>query len=240
MKPLFLGGLLLIVSAGIGVLAAQDVSRSAGGVQVATDTIDLYKPDANAGKSPALAMAVSVLLPGTGHQYLDRNRTAFVYLSAEAVSVFAFFFCNHYANKTAQEAAGFAWVHAQATGTIHDADDHRWKLVGNFLDVQEYNNVMDLNRTPEDKIADPSQAWYWDDKSSQDRFNTIRTTSRSYRIISGFFIGAMVLNRVVAFIDVRTTSRNKGIKQSASLFRDFSPIVDVSPQSMNIGLSGSF
>lgn len=223
----------------IGTPSAQTALLPSGGL-VATDTIDLYKPDANAGKSPALAMAASVLLPGTGHQYLDRNRTAFVYLSAEAVSVFAFFFSNHYANKTAQEAAGFAWIHAQASGTIHDADDHRWKLVGNFLDVQEYNNVMDLNRTPQDKISDPSLAWYWDDKSSQDRFNKIRNTSRSYRIVSNFFIGAMVLNRVVAFIDVRMTSRNKGVKQSVVPLHDISPIVNVSPRSMNIALSGSF
>jgi hypothetical protein len=235
----FIGGLLLAVFAGSGIPATLQ-SPATSETLVATDSIDLYKPDVNAGKSVNLAMAASVLLPGTGHQYLDRNRSAFVYLSAEAISVFSYFFCNHYANKTAQEAAGFAWVHARASGPIHDADDHRWKLIGNFLDVQEYNNVMDLNRTPEDRITDPTQAWYWDDQSSQDRFNKIRTTSRSYRIISNFFIGAMVLNRVVAFIDVRTTSRNKGIRQSALPFRDLTPVVNATPNSVDFALSGSF
>jgi hypothetical protein len=205
-----------------------------------TDSIDLFKTDADAGKSLTLAMAASIVLPGAGHQYLDRNRSAFVYLSAEALSVFAFFFCDHYATKTAQEAAGFAWVHAQASGPIRNADDFHWKIIGNFMDVQEYNNVMDLNRTPKGKITDPLQAWYWDDKSSQDRFNEIRKTSRSYRIISNFFIGAMVLNRVVAFIDIRTTSRNKGIKQSAFSLYDLTPIVCATPNSLDLALSGSF
>jgi hypothetical protein len=240
LKSLLIRGLfaasLVVCAAACGTPAAT----LGNATRTSTDSVDLFRPDVNAGKSPALAMAASIILPGVGHQYLDRNHAALAYLSVEAVSIFSFLFCDLYANKTAQDAAGYAWIHAQAGGTMHNADDYRWKLVGSFMDVQEYNNVMDLNRSPEKKITDESQAWYWDDVSSKDRFNAIRATSRSYRIISNFFIGAMVLNRVVAFIDIRTTSRNKGIKSSAFVPHDFTPIVFATPNSLDFALSGSF
>jgi hypothetical protein len=207
---------------------------------VTTDSINLFSADTSAHKSPTLAMAASLLLPGLGHEYIGRERSALAYFSVEAASIFAFFFCTHYANKVALDAAGYAWVHSGATGSIKDADDPYWKLVGNFIDVQEYNSYMDLNRSPEQKITDEAQAWHWDDKSSQDRFNALRSTSRSLRIASTFFIGALVLDRVVAFIDIRSATRYRGI-QSAGLFPcNLQPQVNVTPQSVDLSLVGSF
>jgi len=51
----------------------------------------------------------------------------------------------------------------------------------------------------------------------------------------------MVLNRVVSFIDIRMTTRNKSFKRSAEgpLFL-LTPHVYASPHSIDLALSGSF
>jgi hypothetical protein len=185
-------------------------------------------------------MAASLLLPGSGHQYIERNRSALAYITVDAASLFAFFFCTHYADKIAQDAAGYAWIHSGAQGKIKDADDYYWKLVGNFMDVNEYNEIMDLNRSPEDKITDENRVWHWDDESSQDRFNELRTTSRGFRISSSFFLGALVLNRVLAFIDIKTVTSRSSIKRGKIASMDLTPNISASPQVVACSLSGSF
>jgi hypothetical protein len=208
---------------------------------VTTDSVDLFSVDnKERPKSPNLAMAATLLLPGLGHKYIGRENRAITYFSVEAASIFALFFCSHYADKLATNAAGYAWAHSGAQGPIKDADDPYWKLVGDYLDVQEYNNVMDLNRTPDQKITDESKAWHWDDKSSQDRYNNIRTSSRSFRIASTFFIGALVLDRVVAFIDIRSATRNRGLRSAGLFLETMHPQVAISASSVDCSLVGSF
>jgi hypothetical protein len=208
---------------------------------ITTDSIDLFSGSRSGPeKSAKAALAATLLIPGSGHHYLGRNRSALGYISADAASLFAFFFCAHYAHKLAQDAAGYAWIHSGAQGEIKTADDYYWKLVGNFMDVDEYNEVMDLNRTPEDKITDETKAWHWDDESSQERFNDLRTHSRGYRVASSFLLGALVLNRVVAFIELRTFSRRSSIKRSKTGLISLSPSIACSPNSMECSLNGTF
>jgi hypothetical protein len=207
---------------------------------VTTDSVDLFSEHQGKEKSATLAMALSLLLPGTGHQYFERNRSALSFFTAEAVGIFGFFFCNHYAKKLASNAAGYAWVHSGAQGPITSADDNYWKQVGSYMDIQDYNNTQDLNRTPQDKFTDPSQVWHWDDKSSQDRFNSILSSSRTFGIASSFFIGALVLDRIIAFIDIRTATRNRGVKQTGFTLSSLYPMVSISPSSMDLRLQGLF
>ena len=206
-----------------------------------TDSVDLFSQSKNEQKSSKLAMAASLILPGSGHQYLERNRSALVYFSAEALSIFAFIFCDHYAKKIAQDAAGFAWIHSGAQGPISNADDFYWKLVGNYMDAQDYNNELDLNRVSSDKkITDENIAWHWDDKSSQEKYNSLRSSSRSFSIASTFFLGALVLDRIVAFIDIRSTTRTNKVQHSRIAFPSMTPSVYATPSSIVFSLAGSY
>jgi len=129
-------------------------------------------------------MVASILLPGSGHQYLERNRSSLVYFTTEALAIFGFFLCDHYAKKIALDAAGYAWIHSGAQGPITDADDYYWKQVGKYMDIQDYNTDLDLNRSgPEKKFTDENQRWHWDGESSKDHFNSIMSSSRSFHLI---------------------------------------------------------
>jgi hypothetical protein len=207
---------------------------------ITTDSIDLFSVSRVPENSAKTALAATLVLPGSGHHRLGRNRSALGYISVDAASIFAFFVCTHYADKLAQDAAGYAWIHSGAQGEIKDADDYYWKLVGNFMDVNEYNEVMDLNRTPEDRITNEALVWRWDDESSKKHFNDMRTHSRGYRIASSFFLGALVLNRVVAFIELRTFSRSSSIKRGKLGSLHLNPSFAGSPNSIEGSLSGTF
>jgi hypothetical protein len=210
---------------------------------IATDTVDVFSAPAEAGKSPALAIAASLLLPGSGHHYLDRNRSALTYFTVEAAAIFGFFFCDHYSKKLALDAAGYAWIHSGAQGPITDADDSYWKKVGQYMDVQDYNTTLDLNRSdPKNKITDENRRWHWDGESSKDRFNSIMSSSRSFHVVSSFCIGALVLDRIIAFIDIRSATRTYGTKQTGRTAHAITirPRVSVSPSSIDLRLAGSF
>jgi hypothetical protein len=211
---------------------------------IATDSVDIFAvPAAEAAKSPTLAMVSSLFLPGSGHQYCERNRSALVYFSTEAALIFGFFFCNHYAKNLATDAAGYAWTHAGAQGEIKSADDPYWKKVGKYMDVQDYNSAVDLDRLGySNKITGEIQRWRWDSEESKDRFNSLLTNSRLFHIVSSFCIGALVLDRVVAFIDIRTVTRNYGTKRTGVSSRGITvrPGVSVSPSAVDVRLSCSF
>jgi len=210
---------------------------------IATDSIDIFSEiGAKTGKSPTLAMVASLLLPGLGHHYLDRNRSALAYFTAEAVAIFGFFVCDYYSNKIALDAAGYAWTHAGAQGPITGTDDYYWKQVGKYMDVQDYNSTIDLDRLDPKGKFNPNQYWRWDGESSKDRFNSILSTSRSFHIVSSFCIGALVLDRIIAFIDLRSITRNYGTKQTGlqSNRVNVQPGFSVSPASINLVLAASF
>ena len=215
--------------------------------QISTDSVDLFSEPGlktgSAGISPTLAMVSSLILPGSGHHLLERDRSALAYFTAEAAAVFGFFFCDHYAKKLALDAAGYAWTHAGAQGSIKSADDYYWKQVGNYMDIQDYNSMITLDRLASGKkYTGENQYWRWDDESSKDRFNSILSTSRLFSVVSSFCLGALVLDRIIAFIDIRSVTRNYGTKQTGFSSRRITvrPCVSVSSSSVDLRLTGTF
>jgi hypothetical protein len=222
---LLIAGLLLCV-----ITAGQDLFAEPAAPEnvVTTDSLDLTVHSQGPQKSAALAMAMSIVLPGTGHEYLGRDQSAIIYLSADIASIFGFFFCSHYAQKLTTDADGYAWIHSGAQAP--SSNTAYWNAVGSFMTTQQYNTVMDLNRTPDQKITSQSQTWHWDDQTSQDRFNTLLSTSHHFQVAGDFLLGAMVINRALAFIDVRAFTHDLRIQ----------PRVSLSPQSVDVSFAGSF
>ena len=185
-------------------------------------------------------MGASLLLPGLGHSYMGRKRTALAYITADAAAIFGYIFCNHFSKKIAVDAAGYAGPHAFVQGSISGPDDYFWSQVGAYTDVDEYNSVMELERTPEKKFYSQNQYWHWDDPSSQSRFNAMRATSRKYQVVGSFFLGALVLNRIIAFIDIRATTRHQETMRTTGAALQVQPMVSFTPKYVDFTLAGSF
>jgi hypothetical protein len=208
---------------------------------VTTDTVDLFAKSATPQKSGVLAMCASVLLPGLGHQYLGDNAKALIYYSAEALFIFGGVACDHYSKTIFNSAKAYAWEHAQAQGGP-GADDQFWNNVGRYDESdgfnqsisKGYNKEMELiYRTQEKDYLAPNLQWHWDDPANRKIYSGIMEKSMTYQVASSFFLGAMVLNRLIAFIDARVTAKEMETKALSSI--KFVPQYD--PQAQSAGLS---
>ena len=190
------------IFAGGAVVAAATALRAAGAAAAASRfgrggggeggggggaVIVTVKVDSTPSYTKPVALGASLLLPGAGHHFINRDKSALVYITADLLSLSAFLLFNHYASNTMQQAVGYAGQHSGAQGAV--TDEEHWTLVGNFLGSDDYNNAIDLNReSASKKITSAASSWYWDDISSQKQFNTMRDQSRSYGVISSFFL----------------------------------------------------
>jgi hypothetical protein len=184
---------------------------------VQTDTVDLFRPnDGPLKKSPGWAMAQSILLPGLGHQYMGMENRAIPYFAAEALFVFGAIFCENYSSRLYGNSHLHAFQYAGLeAGT--GANELFWQNVGQYLDADGYNAVQELNRTPEYKIIEPNLQWSWVDEKYMKEYRAIRETGTKYHIASTFFLGAMILDRVIAFVDIRATTKFARTRHASSL-----------------------
>jgi hypothetical protein len=228
MRPGF--GILLFLALPVQhALSAEEAATPATEtvVTTTTDSLDLTPRAQGPQKSAVLAMAASLILPGSGHEYLGRTSAGFAYISADVAAIFGYFFCTHYSQKLALDATGYAWIHSGAQAS--SSNTAYWNAVGSFMDVQDYDLVMNLNRTP--NLSYPAnQGWNWDAPSSQNTFNSLLSSSHRVQVVGDFMLGALIINRALAFIDVRAYTRNLQIR----------PQIGFSPQSLDVSLAASF
>ncbi|MBD3243303.1 MAG: hypothetical protein GF331_22120, partial [Chitinivibrionales bacterium] len=150
--------------------AAGAHAQIEAGEEITTDSVDLFsEPVVERRKSPTFAMIQSLVLPGLGHQYLEKPGRALTYFSTDFLLLFGAIFCESYSRHLTEDARTMAWVYAGARGGP-GADERYWKDVGLYLDSDGYNRVQELNRTPENKYAEPHLQWAWVDEEYMDEY----------------------------------------------------------------------
>jgi hypothetical protein len=205
---------------------------------VSTDTVDLFAKSARPHKSMALAMCASILLPGLGHQYLGDNAKALTYYSTEALFIFGALFCNYYSKTVSDNAKVYAWDHALAAGGA-GADDRYWQNVGHYDGVNGYNQEMErIYRSEVNDYLSPNLYWHWDDAANEGPYNNMLQQSLSWQMASSFFLGAMVLNRLVAFIDARFATKQSETKSLSSI--QFLPLYNPVARAAGLTLKAGF
>ena len=186
--------------------------------EVTSDSVDIFAKSKAPEKSPAVGMLANLLLPGLGHYWMGDQKTALGYLTAEALFIFGAFATNQHSNELGNSAHSFAFAYANVQGG-EGANDFFWENVGKTMDSDGlnqsralgYNQIMDLNRASDnDKYLAPNLQWRWIDESYRKQYNDLMKKSLRYKVASNFFLGAMLLNRIVSFVDVRVASRHEG------------------------------
>jgi len=205
---------------------------------IITDSVDLFsEPPRDSVRHPALAMAGSLLIPGLGQQYLRRPGRALVYYSTDLLCLFGAIVCEGRSRRMMEDSRTIAWAFAGARGGP-GADSRYWQAVASYEDSRGYNNVQELNRTPENKYVDPHLQWAWVDTAYQRDYMETRDNATSFHVASTFLVGAMVLNRLVSFIDARVTTRRRstGTAPRVSVHPSFDP----SAASAGVSISSDF
>jgi hypothetical protein len=207
-----------------------------------TDTVNIFETGETASektKSPKLAMFANILVPGLGHQYLGDKRRAFIYFSTEAALIFGMVFCERYSKKVFGDSRSYASNYAGIQCT-KDPDDEYWSIIGNklFLDTKEYNTVMELNREFDKKYVNQSDLWYWENEYYQERYRKLREDAMNFHVVSSFFLGAMLLNHVVSFIDVRIMSKRRSTHYQSSV--NIQPYYSISDKKLGVSFTQNF
>jgi hypothetical protein len=203
--------------------------------EVTTDTIDLFAKSEKPEKSAAIATCANLLLPGLGHYYLGNQKAALGFFAAEAAFIFGAFTCNQYSNEIAHSARSFAWTFAGAQGGP-GADDFYWQNVGLFMDSDGlnqsrplgFNQVMELNRNPQGEYLAANLQWRWASDDYRKKYNDYLKKSINFKVASNFFVGAMILDRLIAFIDARVAIRHngRGVFSSLKVIPQYSALGD--------------
>lgn len=158
-------------------------------------------------KSPVLAFAYSLLLPGAGHWYIDRMDVGKYFLTADAISWTGLISLNIYGDNVIDDAESYSVEHAEVTDPSGKDEDF-FANVGNYNSVYEYNNDK-LSRGEYSMLYNVStQFWNWDAESNRDVFEAQRKKSeRIYnnRIIFG---SLLIANRVVSGISAYLIANN--------------------------------
>ncbi len=219
----------------IFILSAASVfSQISVTEDVTTDSINLFDTYEQSAKSSKLATGLSLILPGTGHQYLGRNKSAIAYLSVDIFSLFGAIYCGTYASKLNTDARGYAALHAGAYGGSRK-DNRFWTAVEQFDNIYSYDDAMRLNRENKELYNDGTRYWSWNSDDEQKKFGDIRKRSSRLQLVSSICIGAMVLNRVIAIVDIRASSKYKVLKNISSVHfnASFSPDLTTTTLVMN-------
>lgn len=208
---LFLAGAVVLAAAHPS--AAQTSSEQT----IQTDTVDILRQrEMQSGKSAGLAIFQSIILPGLGHQYLGMQDHAMPYFAAEALFIFGAIFCEQYSSRLIENSRLYATQYAGAEGGT-GADNNYWQNIGDFLDSKGYNSAQELSGTPGQKYVSANLQWNWVDTSYMTQYRKIRSNGNNFHVASTFFIGAMVLDRVIAFVDTRATTRNAKARKVSRL-----------------------
>ena len=209
----------------VSPLAAQVIVED----EIVTGDVSLFdvRSDESGQRSINAALGMSLALPGMGHYYIDKPKSAYVYLSIDLASIFGAVLFNTLANQREDQARSFATA---AAGIEKPAKGEAyWRHVGRFMDAAEYNEVIELSRgDPEDQFLMQESWWHWGDESQKKEYNALRQKARDMRVASSFFIGAAVANRIFSAVDLRVFQRkslSSGIRFEAAFTPDMSEAI---------------
>ena len=169
------------------------------------------------GKSMGKALLLSMLIPGTGQQYLGHHRCARVMWVSEAAiwTTYAVFTVqgNNREDRYKEMAELFAGVEGER-------DDGYYQAIGFYISSYEYN--IDVKREARFRYPwEPDKqeeyfeqngyfgddAWEWASLDRQLEYRDTRTASNESHRRATLTTGFAVLNRVVSMIDVYLSFR---------------------------------
>lgn len=196
----------------------QELDRSIRGNEILELKSDLHKtvnasntPEINTSiaeskKSPGLALLLSLILPGSGHYYLNRMDVGKYFFGADVASWIGYISLNVYGNSVNDDAISFSTQHADVNTS--NKDDNYYANVGNYNNIYEYNNAQ-LTYGAYSMLYNVDQNyWNWDNVNNRNTFESQRKSSErilNSRIIFG---SLLIANRIMAGISAYIIAKN--------------------------------
>ena len=176
------------------------------GAMVGPASAQVQDPNAEAEiefvrKAPGKAAAMSLLLPGLGHRYVNNGSwrgAASVFVLAEAGFWLSLFGANWQQDQAVESYRTLAVSRADAQ---LDGKDRRFFLnLGIYMSSDEFREVQLRSRFWDqvNYVSDPSFQWQWASEDDLQRYRQLRDDADAWGRRRTLFISALVANRLVA------------------------------------------
>jgi len=175
-------------------------------------------------KSPQKAFLRSLVLPGWGQHYGERNSRAAMFIGVEAGFWLGIFLSREAYQHEKDNYMSFAREHAGVRGS----KDHQFYVdIGNYSSQEAFNRDQLQKRDYSDKYSGNSYYWEWDSSSNRNSFEDIRISADRNKNRVYYIAGGMLLNRLFSAIDASRglTRQQKEIREKGNVSFGYDPIV---------------
>ena len=162
----------------------------------------------------------SLIIPGWGQLELEEQKRSRNFLILEACSWLSFLGSSYANNWYIDDYMSFGTYHAGIDlNTINDSELSLLIVhMSQYDNMYEFNETMERQRRFNDTYPDiPKYQWDWDSKESRKNFNDLRVKSSNAKKINNFTVAALIVNRIVSFIDVAYLNGQNGVKLESTL-----------------------
>lgn len=153
-------------------------------------------PTTGSEKSVALAVAMSLVLPGMGEWYAGSFESGRYFLAADGSFWLTFAAFRLRGDWLRSDARSFGSQHAGVD--FSGKDDQFLVNVGSYHSVDEYNQAKLRERQFDQLYLSPRDAWKWNSEESRLRFREMRISSDRMYENAKFAVGALVINRIIS------------------------------------------
>ena len=160
--------------------------------------------------SPQGAFVRSLVVPGWGHYYVDKQnwRTGQYHLGADVLLIATYFGVNTRANALSDDVRTLAQARA---GVELEGRGRDFELaVARFNTQDEYNDFQRRNRQVNDLFEGEAFFWEWTSTADRERFNDIRDRRDRADNQLPALVGLLVVNRVLSGITSFSKARRAG------------------------------
>jgi len=164
-------------------------------------------------KSAGLAVVYSLLLPGMGELYADAYKSGVYFTVADGFLWGAFIGMNVYGGWQKDNYISYAQFNGDVASK--DYDDDYYATVGEYMNIDEYNNEKALERDYDAMYDSEKYYWKWNTNNERKSYREMwESSEHSYNNVR-FVVGALLLNRVISAINaVRLVSKyNNNLEQ---------------------------
>lgn len=185
------------------------------------------RPFSDAGQAPlqnkksvGLSAIYSLLLPGMGELYAGNFASGKYFLGAEGALWLTYLTFEIYGNTLRDDARTYAVSHAGISTS--GKDDQYFIDIGNFLDIDAYNDKKLRDRDPS-RVYDPNAgyAWQWTSDAARATYKDQRISSENMYNNKKFVVAALIVNHVASAINAARAviSHNRDVENEMSDLR---------------------
>jgi len=150
-------------------------------------------------KSKTLAFFLSLAIPGAGEYYVNRFDVGKYFLLTESGLWLTLWGFDYYGRIQRDNYINFAKVNGGVNPS--GKDSKYWAVIGNYMNINDYNNEKLLNREFNAVFDENIYYWNWNTNQERKKYRNLWLSSESAFNNKQFPIALIVINHIVSAIN---------------------------------------